>query len=62
MSKIIETFMTSTMNVIQQRIFHFDKINEVKLARFQNSMKKLKKFVEKFASANNAKNVKVKII
>ena len=54
MNEIIETFITLIMNLIQQRILHFDEIDEIKLARFQNSIKKLKKFVEKFASANNA--------
>ena len=62
MSEIIETFMTSIINLIQQRIFHFDEIDEIKLAKFQNLIKVLKKCVEEFASANNAKNVKVKII
>ena len=34
----------------------------MKLTSFQNSMKKLKKFVEKFAIAENAKNTKMKMI
>ena len=34
----------------------------MKLTNFQDSMKKLKKFVEEFASAKNAKNAKMKMI
>ena len=54
--------MTFTINLIQQRILHYDDIDEVKLTNFQNSMKELKKFVEEFAIAENAKNAKIKII
>ena len=53
--------MTPTINLIQQRIFHYDDIDEVKLTGFQDSMRELKKFVEEFASAENAKNAKVKM-
>ena len=61
-NKIIEIFIISTINLIQQRIFHYDDIDKMKLTSFQNLMKKLKKFVEKFAIAKNAKNAKVKMI
>ena len=53
--------MILTINLIQQRILHYDDIDEVKLTSFQNSMKELKKFAEKFASAKNAKNAKIKM-
>ena len=54
--------MTFTIHLIQQRILHYDDIDEVKLTNFQNSMKKLKKFVEEFATTENAKNAKMKMI
>ena len=54
--------MTFIINLIQQRIFHYDDIDEVKLTSFQNSIKKLKKFINEFASAENAKNAKIKMI
>ena len=53
--------MTFTINLIQQRILHYDGIDEVKLTNSQNSMKKLKKFVEEFVTAENAKNAKMKM-
>ena len=53
--------MTFTINLIQQHILHYNDIDEVKLTNFQDSMKELKKFAEKFASAENAKNAKVKM-
>ena len=54
--------MTFTIHLIQQRILHYDDIDEVKLTNFQDSMKKLKKFVEEFATTKNAKNAKMKMI
>ena len=54
--------MIFTINLIQQRILHYNDIDEVKLTNSQNSMKELKKFVEEFASAKNAKNAKMKMI
>ena len=53
--------MIFTINLIQQRILHYDNIDEVKLTSFQNSMKELKKFVEEFTIAKNAKNAKMKM-
>ena len=54
--------MTFIIHLIQQRILHYDDIDEVKLTNFQDSMKKLKKFAEEFATAKNAKNAKMKMI
>ena len=53
--------MTFTIHLIQQCILHYDDIDEIKLTDFQDSMKKLKKFAEKFATTENAKNAKVKM-
>ena len=53
--------MILTIHLIQQRILHYDDIDEVKLTSFQDSMKKLKKFAEEFATTENAKNAKVKM-
>ena len=58
----IEIFMISTINLIQQRILYYDDIDEIKLTNSQNLIKKLEKFVEKFAIAKNAKNAKIKMI
>ena len=54
--------MTSTIHLIQQRILHYNDIDEVKLTSFQDLMKELKKFVEEFATTENAKNTKMKMI
>ena len=62
MIEIIETFIISIISLIKQHILYFDEINKIKLARFQDLIKELKKFVEKFANANNAKNIKMKMI
>ena len=53
--------MIFTIHLIQQRILYYDDIDEMKLTNFQDSIKKLKKFVEEFAIAKNAKNAKMKM-
>ena len=54
--------MTLTIHLIQQRILYYDDIDEIKLTSFQDSMKELKKFAEEFATTENAKNAKMKMI
>ena len=59
--EIIETYMISTITLIQQRIFHFFELKKVKLTSFKDFIAELKKFAEQFVNKNNIKNAKIKM-
>ena len=53
--------MTSIIILIQQRIFHFSGLKEVKLAGFKDLFEELKRFAEQFAIKDNVKDAEVEM-
>ncbi len=51
--------MKSIVKIIQQRVIHYDDLNNLKRANDVDSFKLYSSFVEKFASTKNAKERKI---
>jgi len=57
--KSFSTFMKSIVKIIQQRVIHYNNLNDLKRANDVDSFKLYSSFVKEFASTKNAKKKKI---